>query len=142
MAVFGDVAPCNLVNTDLRFRGADCLCYQGDECYFNFHFVFICDFPVNPLLALIRKNFFPSFVQQAFILISSLYTFTYLFYIFISSFSYINLFFPVFQPTNQPTKKLTKGGVLRKRQTRSLARFDHSCVRNALLEMVQGALKL
>jgi hypothetical protein len=35
---------------------------------------------------------------------------------------------------NQPTKKLTKGGVLRKRQTSSLARFDHFCVRNALLE--------
>jgi hypothetical protein len=46
------------------------------------------------------------------------------------------------QPTNQPTKKLTKGGVLRKRQTSSLARFDHSCVRNAFLEMVKGALKL
>jgi hypothetical protein len=43
---------------------------------------------------------------------------------------------------NQPTKKLTKGGVLRKRHTSSLARFDHSCVRNALLEMVKGALKL
>jgi hypothetical protein len=42
----------------------------------------------------------------------------------------------------QPTKKLTKGGVLRKRQTSSLARFNHSCVRNALLEMVRGALKL
>jgi hypothetical protein len=44
--------------------------------------------------------------------------------------------------TNQPTKKLTKGGVLRKRETSSLARFDHSCVRSALLEMVNGALKL
>jgi hypothetical protein len=44
--------------------------------------------------------------------------------------------------SNQPTKKLTKGGVLRKRQTSSLARFNHSCVRNALLEMVKGALKL
>jgi hypothetical protein len=43
---------------------------------------------------------------------------------------------------NQPTKKLTKGGVLRKRETSCLARFDHSCVRNALLEMVNGALKL
>jgi hypothetical protein len=42
---------------------------------------------------------------------------------------------------NQP-KSLTKGGVLRKRQTSSLNRFDHSCVRNALLEMVKGALKL
>jgi hypothetical protein len=40
---------------------------------------------------------------------------------------------------NQPTKKLTKGGVLHKRQTSSLARFDHSCLRNALLEMVEGA---
>jgi hypothetical protein len=44
--------------------------------------------------------------------------------------------------TNQPTKKLTKGGVLRKRQTSSLARFNHSGVRDALLEMVKGALKL
>jgi hypothetical protein len=43
---------------------------------------------------------------------------------------------------NQPTKKLTEGGVLRKHQTSSLARFDHSCVRNALLEMVNGTLKL
>jgi hypothetical protein len=46
--------------------------------------------------------------------------------------------------TNQPkpTKKLTKGGVLRKRQASSLARFNHSCVLDALLEMVRGALKL
>jgi hypothetical protein len=44
--------------------------------------------------------------------------------------------------TKQPTKKITKGGVLRKRQTSSLARFDHSCVRNAFPEMVKGALKL
>jgi hypothetical protein len=44
--------------------------------------------------------------------------------------------------TNQPTKKLTKGGVLRKRHTSSLARFNHSCVQNALLEMVTAALKL
>jgi hypothetical protein len=43
------------------------------------------------------------------------------------------------QPINQ---KANKGGVLRKRQTLSLARFDHSCLRNALLEMVKGALKL
>jgi hypothetical protein len=42
---------------------------------------------------------------------------------------------------NQPTKKLTEGGVLRKRQTSSLARFDHSCLRNVLLEKVKGALK-
>jgi hypothetical protein len=42
---------------------------------------------------------------------------------------------------DQPTKKLTKGGVLCKRETSSLARFDHFCVLNALLEMVNGALK-
>jgi hypothetical protein len=42
----------------------------------------------------------------------------------------------------QPTKKLTKGGVLCKQETSSLARFDHSCVWNALLEIVNGALKL
>jgi hypothetical protein len=41
--------------------------------------------------------------------------------------------------TNQPTKK---GGDLRKRQTSSLPRFDHFCVRNAGLEMVNRALKL
>jgi hypothetical protein len=44
--------------------------------------------------------------------------------------------FPVL---NKPTKKLTKDGVLCKRQTSSLARFDHSCVLNALLEIVNGA---
>jgi hypothetical protein len=44
---------------------------------------------------------------------------------------------------NQPTKKLTKGRVRRRRETSSLVRFNHSCVRNALLEMVNGAkLKL
>jgi hypothetical protein len=42
--------------------------------------------------------------------------------------------------TNQPTKRLTKGGVRRRRETSSLARSNHSCVRNALLEMVNGAL--
>jgi hypothetical protein len=42
---------------------------------------------------------------------------------------------------DKPTKKLTKGGVLRKRQTSSLIRFDHYCVRDALLKMVRGALK-
>jgi hypothetical protein len=31
---------------------------------------------------------------------------------------------------------------LLKREAFSLATFDHSCVRNALLEMVNGALKL
>jgi hypothetical protein len=36
--------------------------------------------------------------------------------------------------------KLTKGGVLRNSMTSSLARLDHSCVRNALQEMVYGAL--
>jgi hypothetical protein len=44
------------------------------------------------------------------------------------------------QPTNQPTKRLTKGGVRRRRETSSLAGSNHSCVRNALLEMVNGAL--
>jgi hypothetical protein len=43
---------------------------------------------------------------------------------------------------NQPNKKLTKGAVLRKHETSSLARFDHSFVRNALLEMVKGVFKL
>jgi hypothetical protein len=33
--------------------------------------------------------------------------------------------------SNQPTEKLTKGGVLRKRTSSSLARLNHSCVRNA-----------
>jgi hypothetical protein len=48
----------------------------------------------------------------------------------------------VLSRANQPTKKLPKGGVLLKRQISSLARFYHSCERNALLEMVKGALKL
>jgi hypothetical protein len=42
--------------------------------------------------------------------------------------------------TAQPTKRLTKGGVRRRRETSSLARSNHSCVRNPLLEMVNGAL--
>jgi hypothetical protein len=41
--------------------------------------------------------------------------------------------------TKQP-KKLTTDGVDRKCETSSLAMFDHSCARNALLEMVNGAL--
>jgi hypothetical protein len=41
----------------------------------------------------------------------------------------------------KPTKT-AKGGVLRKRETLSLARFDHSSVKNALQETVKGALKL
>jgi hypothetical protein len=41
----------------------------------------------------------------------------------------------------EPTNQKAKGGVLLKRQTSFLARFNHSCVRNALLEMVKGALK-
>jgi hypothetical protein len=41
-----------------------------------------------------------------------------------------------------PTKMLTKCAALRKREISSLARFDHSCVRNALLEMVKVVLKL
>jgi hypothetical protein len=35
----------------------------------------------------------------------------------------------------KPTKKLRKGGVLRNLDSLSLARFSHSCVRNALQEM-------
>jgi hypothetical protein len=35
---------------------------------------------------------------------------------------------------NQPTTKLTKGEVLRKRKMSSLAVLNHPCVRNALLE--------
>jgi hypothetical protein len=34
-------------------------------------------------------------------------------------------------PPNKPTKKLTKEGDLRRRKTSSLARLNHSCVRNA-----------
>jgi hypothetical protein len=41
---------------------------------------------------------------------------------------------------NQSTKKLTTVGVRRRRETSSLIRFNHSCVRKALLEMVNGAL--
>jgi hypothetical protein len=32
-AVFWDVAPCSLVDTDQRFRGAYCLHHQGDGVY-------------------------------------------------------------------------------------------------------------
>jgi hypothetical protein len=50
------------------------------------------------------------------------------------------------QPTvlqkKKPTKKQNNGGVLRKRQTSSRARFNQSGVRDAVLEMVKGALKL
>jgi hypothetical protein len=41
--------------------------------------------------------------------------------------------------TNQP-EKIAKGGVKRSHETFSLARLDHSCILNALLEMVNGAL--
>jgi hypothetical protein len=30
MAVFWDVAPCSLTDTDRCFRGDYCLCHQGD----------------------------------------------------------------------------------------------------------------
>jgi hypothetical protein len=40
----------------------------------------------------------------------------------------------------QPTKKLTKVGVRRRCETSFLVRFNHSCVLNALLEMVNDAL--
>jgi hypothetical protein len=39
------------------------------------------------------------------------------------------------QPTSQPTKRVTKGGVLRRRTTSSLARLNHSYVRNAWLDL-------
>jgi hypothetical protein len=42
---------------------------------------------------------------------------------------------------NQPSKTLTNGGVRRKLETSYLVRFSHSCVINALLEVVNGALK-
>jgi hypothetical protein len=40
------------------------------------------------------------------------------------------------------TKTQTNVEVLRKRKTSSLVSLGHSCLRNALLEMVNGALKL
>jgi hypothetical protein len=46
----------------------------------------------------------------------------------------------VTRQANQPNKRLTKGGVRRRRETSSLARSNHSCIRNALLEMINGAL--
>jgi hypothetical protein len=39
---------------------------------------------------------------------------------------------------NQPTKKLTRSGVKCRRETTFLATSDNSCVRNALLDMVNG----
>lgn len=44
--------------------------------------------------------------------------------------------------SNKPTIKLTKGGVLHKRKTSFHARLHHSCVRKALLQMVNRALQL
>jgi hypothetical protein len=41
---------------------------------------------------------------------------------------------------DQATEKLTKDSVRRRSKTLSLPRFDNSCVRNALLEMVNVAL--
>jgi hypothetical protein len=38
------------------------------------------------------------------------------------------------------TKWVTKSGVRRRRETSSAVRFNHSCVLNALLEMVEDAL--
>jgi hypothetical protein len=46
----------------------------------------------------------------------------------------------MFYRTGKPTKKITKGRVKRRREASFLARLGHSCVRNALLEMVDGAL--
>jgi hypothetical protein len=42
--------------------------------------------------------------------------------------------------TNQPNRKGSKDGVKGRRETSSLARLHNSCVQNALLEMVNGAL--
>jgi hypothetical protein len=39
----------------------------------------------------------------------------------------------------KPIKNLSKVGVKRRRETASVARLQHSCVRNALLEMVNVA---
>jgi hypothetical protein len=36
---------------------------------------------------------------------------------------------------NKPTKKLTKGGVVHRSTTSFLARLNHSCVRNAKLDL-------
>jgi hypothetical protein len=45
-----------------------------------------------------------------------------------------------FNTSNQPTRKLTKGGVLRKRKFSSFARLNHYFIRNAKLESEKGAL--
>jgi hypothetical protein len=45
-----------------------------------------------------------------------------------------------FSAARQPTNQKDKSGAKRRRETSSLARPNHSCVRNALLEMVNGAL--
>jgi hypothetical protein len=37
MTVFGDVAPCSLVEVYRRFRGACCLHHQGDDTRDNHH---------------------------------------------------------------------------------------------------------
>jgi hypothetical protein len=47
---------------------------------------------------------------------------------------------PTDRPTDHPNNEKSKGWVLRKRKTSYLPRPHRSCVRNALLEMVNGAL--
>jgi hypothetical protein len=55
----------------------------------------------------------------------------------LSSFSILNCWAT---QTNQWTKKLIKGGVKQRQKALSLPRLDYTCVRNALLEMVNGAV--
>jgi hypothetical protein len=38
-------------------------------------------------------------------------------------------------PQVNPTRRLPKGGVLHKRKSSSFARLNHSCVRNAWLDL-------
>jgi hypothetical protein len=45
-------------------------------------------------------------------------------------------------PIPTTNQKANQGRSLAQAPDTSLSRFDHSCVRNALLEMVKGALKL
>jgi hypothetical protein len=41
VTVVWDVAPCSLVDIDLRFRGAYCLHHQGNESFTTFMIIFI-----------------------------------------------------------------------------------------------------
>jgi hypothetical protein len=59
MTVFWNVAPCILVETDLRFRGAYCIRHQGDpEMSVNFHQTTRCNIPEDSHLHTSRREIY------------------------------------------------------------------------------------